>query len=239
MEVDMWTRIVQNLLPGPRCHLCQAPATAAAALCRACTRDLPWLGAACTHCGLPLASAEEDTLCGTCLTDPPPFDRALMPFRYAPPIDRLIGALKFRHDLATGALLGQLLADTVAGRTVDCLFPIPLHPARLRERGFNQAAELCRVVARAHDIPWDSHSLQRIRTAPTQHTSSRRERLRNLRGAFAWEGGTPPARVALIDDVMTTGATARAAAVALKRAGVERVEIWAVARTPPPHSRNV
>jgi ComF family protein len=177
-------------------------------------------------------------LCGRCLADPPPFDQALMPFRYAPPIDRLIGALKFRHDLAAGALLGQLLANAVAGRSVDCLLPVPLHPTRLRERGFNQAAELCRVVARAHDIPWDSRSLQRIRTTPTQHTSSRRERLRNLRGAFAWQGRTPPARVALIDDVVTTGATARAAAATLKRAGAEWVEIWAVARTPPPHTGN-
>ncbi len=232
MKVDMWTRIVQNLLPGPRCHLCQAPTTTVASLCPACKRDLPWLGTACTHCGLPLAGVEEGTLCGACLADPPPFDQALMPFSYAPPIDRLIGTLKFRHDLATGALLGQLLADRVTGQAIDCLFPIPLHPTRLRERGFNQAAELCRIVARVHDIPWDGHSLQRIRTAPTQHTSSRRKRLRNLRGAFAWQGDMPPARAVLIDDVVTTGATARAAATVLKQAGAERVEIWAVARTP-------
>ncbi len=230
----MWKEIARSLLPQAVCPLCQTALRHPPGPCPACTRELPWLGTACECCGLPLHGVSIGSRCGNCLADPPPFDRARIPFRYAPPIDHLIGTLKFRHALANAALLGTLLAQVARGGDVDLLLPLPLHPARLCERGFNQSAELCRVVARRLSLPWRHDGLHRTRASAPQHVSRRRDRLRQLRRAFVWRGTQPPSRVALIDDVVTTGATAHAAATALKQAGADWVEIWAVARTPPP-----
>jgi ComF family protein len=148
-------------------------------------------------------------------------------------VDGLIAGLKYQGRLAHANTLLQAFGEPPAETAPDCLIPVPLHPQRLRERGFNQAAELARLLSRRCDTPWDPDSLVRVRAGRTQRGSRRGQRLHNMRGAFEWRGTRPcPARVALIDDVVTTGATARAAAACLKQAGATWVSVWAVARTP-------
>ncbi len=129
-------------------------------------------------------------------------------------------------------LLAGPLAQQAAGRDLDLLLPVPLHPQRLRERGYNQASELCRQLSRHTGIPWHAGRLQRLEAGSAQRESRRRERLRNVRNAFRWTAnGRCPERVAVVDDVVTTGATARAVVACLKQAGAGWVEVWAVART--------
>lgn len=228
----MWSNIIRLFSgEGAPCRLCRAPAERAG-LCRECAARLPAIGHACRQCGLPLHDPDSP-LCGECLGRPPPFDAATVPFLYAPPLDGLIARLKYTGELTLGRLLAGQVAPRLSARQLDLLLPMPLHRARLRQRGFNQAAELCRALSRETGIPWAGGSLLRIKAGDPQRGSSRRQRQRNVRNAFRWAAGRPcPPRVALVDDVITTGATARAAAACLKRAGAEWVEIWAIARTP-------
>jgi ComF family protein len=220
-----------------RCRLCHASTPASLPLCERCHEALPHLGHACPRCALPLDEhTPPDTLCGECLGDPPPFDRAQVPLRYRPPVADMISRFKYHQGLSDGHLAAQLLARHIKQdcSNVQMLLPMPLHPERLRQRGYNQAAELARVVSRATGIPWDTNLLKRTKIAANQREASKRERLRNVRSAFECDSKNLPSRVAIVDDVITTGATARAAAASVKRAGAEWVEIWAVARTPRP-----
>lgn len=172
-------------------------------------------------------------MCGSCLRAAPPFESALAVYEYAFPVDRLLQRFKFSGDLAVGRWLAQRLADRasrVARPTV--VVPMPLSRERLKTRGFNQAGEIARVVARRIGAPLELRVLERTRDTVPQSGLSRRARRANLRGAFRCARGFAGEDVALVDDVITTGATAHEAARALKRAGAASVHIWAVARTP-------
>ncbi|QNP39448.1 ComF family protein [Lysobacter solisilvae (ex Woo and Kim 2020)] len=236
-----WLRVdAARLLWPSRCQVCTAPGLEGLDLCAACADALPWNHTACPRCALPLPAAET---CGDCLRRAtalarrgrvPALDRVHAGFVYAAPVDRLLPRFKFHRDLAAGALLSQLLAESTAGLPrPDALVPVPLHRARLRRRGYDQALELARPLACALDLPLRVDLLQRLRATAPQSELSAAARRRNLRGAFAVAPHAPlPARVALVDDVMTTGATLHAAADALKRAGVQHVEAWVCARVP-------
>ena len=163
----------------------------------------------------------------------PPLDATWAAFLYAAPLDRLLPRYKFHGDLAAGRLLAQLMADAwPGGARPQALVPIPLHQARLRQRGYDQALELARPLATALDLPLRCDLLQRVRATAAQSELDAAARRRNLRGAFRAGGRGLPAHVALVDDVMTTGATVHAAAEALRRAGVARVDAWVCARAP-------
>ena len=225
-------RLLQALWP-PRCLVCRERGDGGRDLCAACARSLPWLGVACPTCALPLPMSAP--ACGACLGRAPPLSAVHAAFVYARPLDRLLPRFKFHGDLAAGRLLSQLLADAGAGWTrPDALVPIALHAARLRSRGYDQALELARPVARRLAIPLRPELLARRRaTAPQSGQPDADARRRNLRDAFAVpSGATVPAHVVLVDDVMTTGATLHAAATALRRAGVQRVDAWVCARVP-------
>jgi ComF family protein len=143
--------------------------------------------------------------------------------------------MKTPSGIATACTLGRLLAGEVRDRLVDRperLIPIPLHPARLRERGFNQAALLTRQLARQLEIPWDADTLSKRRPTVDQRGLDRRTRQRNLRDSFASRTLPAGCHVAIVDDVITTGATCQEAARTLKQAGAGRVDVWALARTP-------
>ena len=200
-------------------------------LCRRCYAALPWNRRACTRCGLPLALPA--AACGVCLRSPPPFTRTHAALVYGFPVDRLLPRFKFHADLAAGNLLSELLC---AGLD-DCerpqtLLPVPLHRDRLRERGYDQALELAKAVAQRTGVPLQARQLRRVRATARQSELGQSARQRNLRGAFAVIGAPLPKHVALIDDVMTTGATLRECAQTLLRAGVERVDVWVIARAP-------
>ena len=216
-----------------RCLVCGERGHARRDLCQPCAEALPWNRSACAHCALPLP-VDAGQRCGHCLRHASPLHVTHAACVYAFPVDHLLPRFKFHRDLAAGRLLAQLMADTFgAHERPQALVPIPLHRNRLRARGYDQALELARPLARALRIPLCADRLQRIRATSAQSELSASARHRNLRGAFGVRmGSVLPTHVALIDDVMTTGATLHAAAKALHRAGVARVDAWVCARVP-------
>jgi ComF family protein len=221
-----------RLLWPSRCLACGEHGEEALDLCAACLRALPWNQCACPRCAMPLPVPA--AACGTCLQRPPPLALVHAACVYAPPLDRLLPRFKFHHDLAAGRLLAQLMADacSVLPRP-EALVPIPLHRARLRQRGYDQALELAKPLARALQLPLIEDLLIRRRATAAQSELDAVARRRNLRNAFVVrDDHALPAHVVLIDDVMTTGATLHAAANALLRAGVARVDAWVCARVP-------
>jgi ComF family protein len=154
---------------------------------------------------------------------------------YAPPADFLIKSLKFHDRPACARLMGEIIALSLQSRDIatlpECLLPVPLHPARLRERGFNQAIAIARPLARRLGLPLDPHSLRRVRHTAAQSTLPADRRRANVRGAFEVVADLPWRHVAIVDDVVTTGHTVDELARTLRRAGVERVEVWAWAKT--------
>jgi ComF family protein len=224
------------LLPW-RCLLCGDAGSDELDLCAACAAELPRNSHGCARCALPLPGATP--LCGACQRKPPPWDAAWAPFRYGWPLDRLEARYKFGRELAAGRTLAELwrrLPPPVARPAL--ILPVPLHRARLRQRGYNQALELARPLGRALDVPVRHDLLLRARATAAQTELDAAARRRNVRGAFALrEGAALPAHVALLDDVMTTGATLAECARVLRRAGVARVDVWALARAPSPRGK--
>jgi ComF family protein len=232
-----------------RCELCAA-VSGTDLVCGACTRALPWLTSACPVCALPTSGTAARTpagaICGHCLSDPPAFDATIAAFSYAFPVDRLIHAFKYQGRLA----LAEWCADAILARRerhertpgVDLSRPhrlvaMPLAVERQRERGYNQALEIARVVGARIGVPILRRGLMRIRATPPQAALPWAERAKNVRGAFACDVDLAGLTVALVDDVMTTGASVAEAARTLKASGAARVENWIVARTPPPAAR--
>jgi ComF family protein len=224
-------RSLHALLPA-RCLLCGGAGVDGLDLCAACGAALPWNRTACARCGLPLPAPEP--ACGRCLRAPPAFAATFAPWRYAFPLDRLLPRLKFHGDLAAGALVaGRMLEASRAAPRPQALVPVPLHRARLRERGYDQALELARPLARGLGLPLRLDLLQRIRATAAQSDLAAAARRRNVRGAFAAGARTGvPAHVARVDDLMTTGATLGECARVLRAAGVARVDVWVAARVP-------
>ncbi len=184
------------------------------------------------------AAVDTGQVCGQCLQRPPPLAETRAACLYGVPLDRLLPRFKFNHDLAGGRLLAQLMAHAfrpLPSRWPQpaALLPIPLHPRRLRQRGYDQALELARPLARALALPLLDAGLTRVRDTAPQSRLDATQRQRNLKGAFRVDRcAALPAHVVLVDDVMTTGATLHAAALALQRAGVTRVDAWVCARVP-------
>jgi len=221
-------RAARELL-APDCALCGSRSERDI-VCDRCERALPWLGSACVRCAAPLAHGGT---CGDCLHRPPPFDAASACFEYRYPLDRLVLRFKSSGDFAVGRWLAARMAHRVRdAANPDCILPAPLGRARLRERGFNQSAEIARRIARELRIPLAIDAIEKLRDTPSQQGLTRRERRANLRGAFRCARCLAGRHVALVDDVVTTGATAEAIAAELRRAGAERISVWAVARTP-------
>lgn len=212
------------------CFLCGC--TASQAVCAQCVAAMPPLPPArCPQCALPTL---ESTLCGRCLSSPPYYDATIAALAYGDPLDQALQAFKYRHALGLGPFLAELL-DAAIGPTiaVDLLVPMPLARERLAERGFNQALELARPIAARRQIRLDAQIVKRTRDTPPQMALPWKERARNIKGAFACTTPLDGLHVAVVDDVMTTGATLDELARALKRAGAATVSNWVVARTLP------
>ncbi len=224
------------------CTLCGLPDPGPLALCPPCEQDLVANYPRCDQCALPLPAVRGPTgLCGQCLMRPPPFDRVRAPLVYDEGMAYLIGYWKFQRHPALADLLARLWLDREpATRDVDLLVPVPLHWRRLLWRGFNQAELLCRALRKGSsvlaEIGMDTRLLQRSRATPAQSRLGLGQRRANLAAAFTIRRPCDSLRIALVDDVLTTGATAAALAAMLKDAGARRVEVWCLARTPAPGS---
>ncbi len=232
--VYKWVNYFQRCLLPSRCTLCLAADPCGLNLCRDCRADLPWLAPGCPRCALPLSVP--DQACGHCQTRPLDLDRTIALFHYAPPIDDLILRFKFGQGLHVARLFASLLADRLRDSArPDCIIPVPLHPSRQRTRGFNQALEIARPLAKHLDCRLNHSSCRRTRATPAQSLLHATQRRRNLRGAFTLTRPIDARHVALVDDVMTTGSTLAALAEVLRDAGVETIEAWVCARVLPTH----
>lgn len=234
MAPNRWAqRIIAAAFP-PTCVLCKGDGCEGMDLCSGCLEDLPKIGIACMTCGLPLPGATAFSVpCGACLKKPKHFDLTLCPYRFAEPVDWLVRQLKFRarlpHIRVLGALLKQHLIDTNA-ETPQLIIPVPLHHTRQRERGFNQALEIARPLAKHFNVPVASALCERHQNTPSQSELPAKKRAANIRNAFRLRKPCEVKHVAIVDDVMTTGATVNELAKLLKRNGVEKVQVWVVAR---------
>ncbi|HET7931470.1 MAG TPA: ComF family protein [Rhodanobacteraceae bacterium] len=219
------------LLPA-HCLLCGARGQGHLSLCPDCAAELPRNQVCCARCALPLAVPAP--LCGRCIKRAPAWDAAWVPFRYEWPLGQLETRFKFGGDLAAGRTLSLLWAAATHPEVLpEAIVPVPLHRSRLRRRGYNQALELARPLAKTLGRPLLPDALQRTRATAAQTDLSAIQRRRNVRGVFAVrDRAALPAHVALLDDVFTTGATLGECARVLRRAGVQRVDVWALARAP-------
>lgn len=218
---------LRRLLPAS-CLLCGADA--ATAICPACAADLPRLpDTRCPLCAIPTTHGER---CGRCLQQPPHFDAALALYAYEFPVSPLLQAFKYAGQLAPGNWLGEKLAEACRGwrNEVDTVLALPLHPARLRERGFNQAQELARPVAQQLGLALATGLCERHRATRHQTDLPPKERRGNVRHAFSCREKLSGRRVLLIDDVMTTGSTLDECARILKQHGAASVRVAVVAR---------
>jgi ComF family protein len=242
---DRWTGWV---LP-PRCVLCRRPGQLPAFdLCVDCEAEIPVVPDPCRRCGLPRHVAAGggtasdmawDTAdgCVRCRALDLPYARCVAPWAYEFPVTQLVQALKYEGALANARVFGtrmvmQALREQGGPwRAAALVVPMPLHPSRLVERGFNQSHEIARVVSRLLDLRLAARGLRRVRATAPQVGLSRQERAGNLNGAFAADPSLVAGQhVVLIDDVVTTGSTATEAASTLRAAGAESIAIWAVAR---------
>ena len=200
------------------------------AWCATCDAALPYLTAPhCPVCALPTL---DGATCGRCLKRAPHFDRTVAAFAYAFPLDKLVQALKFGEQLMLANSLADKLVQRVEARP-DCIVAMPLHPVRLRERGFNQSLELARRAAAKLDVPMLNHACQRVRDTPSQSLLKWKERGKNMRRAFTCTADLSGKHVAVVDDVMTSGASLNEVALALRRADAREVSAWVIARTLP------
>jgi len=211
---------------GGDCLLCGAE-SGPELLCPACIGELPALPESCPQCALPSPAA---AVCGSCINRSPHFDATLALWRYEFPCDGLVQALKYRAQFALAGFFARSLASRPLPE-VDVVLPMPLHAKRLAERGFNQALEIARGLARYRGTPIEPRGVLRVKNTPPQTELPYEDRAKNVRGAFLCELDLSGASVAVLDDVMTTGATLNELARVLKRAGARRVENFVIART--------
>ncbi|MDD2761641.1 MAG: ComF family protein [Methylomonas sp.] len=231
--VNNWLNIIQNKWLPPRCILCGHPGFDGLDLCPACFADLKRNHICCYRCGEPFETAiTAPQLCGRCLNSDPSFDETYAPYLYDDTMRFLITQLKFNSRYPHARLLGSLLANHLveSAELPECLIPIPLHRNRYRQRGFNQAIEIGRHLSRYLTIPLDLTSCIRSKDTAHQTELSAKQRRKNMRNAFSVIKPLEYQHVAIVDDVMTTGATAAALAQALKRQGIGRVDAWVCAR---------
>jgi ComF family protein len=220
-------------LPKQYCLLCSSYEGGELGLCDACQKDLPWhANPKCPQCGL----HSNGLICGSCLNSPPHFEITRSLFTYDFPLDSLLQQYKYKdmlHLAHTFATLFHRNKLSELTNKIDLLIPMPMHQQRLQERGFNQALEIARVIAKNTGIKLDYSSCQRTKLTPPQASLPLKARIKNIRGVFSCEKNLQGLNIALVDDVMTTGTSLNELAKTLKQAGAAHVECWVIARTLP------
>ena len=231
--VNNWLNIIQDKLFPPSCILCNHPGLNSMELCIDCFNNLLLNEYCCYRCAEPFATPSSiPRLCGHCLSSPQAYEETIAPFLYVRTMRYLITGLKFGRQFKNARLLGMLLAEKIkeCSELPNCIMPVPLHQARYCERGFNQSIEIGRTLARELSLPLDLSSCIRQKNTAHQTQLPSKQRRKNIRQAFTVVKQPKYKHIALLDDVMTTGATVSELAKTLSRAGVERIDIWVCAR---------
>lgn len=234
--------IKQTVFPSV-CLLCLSRTNTEKRLCEPCINELPILTQACMQCAEILPSNINVLICGRCQKTSPAFDRTYALFTYEAPIPQMIIALKFKHDLSFAAAMAELLLTRIVNTWYqhqpypDLILPVPLHAKRLRERGFNQAIEIARPLAKALHLPLDYKNIYRIKQTKAQSELSAKERQANMKRAFSCDKQFHGLHLAVVDDVMTTGETVHALSSLLKKRGAKTIDIWCFARRTSTSSR--
>jgi ComF family protein len=228
--LNIRTRINQ-ILPAQPCVLCGSMSHEGL-WCAACDATLPYFNMPhCPVCTLPTPTGE---VCGHCLAHPPLFTSTTAAFGYAFPIDKLIQAMKYGEQLALARAFAKKLALRINKDALpDYVIPMPLHPAKLRQRGFNQSLLIAATIARELNLKLLPNSCQRVRDTPPQFALPWKERNQNMRDAFQCDVDLAGRHIAMVDDVLTSGASLNALAAALQKRGASEISAWVVARTLP------
>lgn len=233
--VNKWLKIVQRLakhclqLPSD-CLFCCEPSGRGFALCGGCEQSLPFLPQVCPRCALPPDDEENGCIC---IKKPPSYDAIQAVFDYAWPLNHIMTKWKYHGQFYFALMLAELMVKRLTPRyPPDCIMPVPLHPHRLRQRGFNQCIELAKHIAKSQNLPLDRRSCTRIINNPSQSQLSAIDREKNINiSTFAVRSDFKAQHVLIIEDIVTTGATMNALSLSLKRQGVQTVEIWCCCRT--------
>ena len=226
-----------------QCLFCLEPTANPHSLCEHCESALPVNRHHCLICSSPFAAVASDhpgLVCGQCQKNPPSYNTSVIPYLYASPLKQSITTLKFQRNLSYVPLLAHIFIHalrTRCSKMPECILPVPLHPKRLQQRGFNQALELLRIIATQLGIPVDYSLCQRNKDTPFQSGLSAKQRKQNLRNAFTVTRSQPYKHIAIFDDVVTTGSTVNELSRKLKTSGAEIIEVWAIARTISAHQK--
>jgi ComF family protein len=232
-SVHNWINIIQDYLLPPTCILCGNTGANSLDLCNSCYQRLLRNNQCCYRCAEIFEIATiSPVLCGRCLSSNPAFDETYAPFIYQGEMRHLITSLKFGAHYKNARLLGLLLAEHLkkTAEKPDLILPVPLHKTRYQQRGFNQAIEIAKTVAKELKIPLNLNSCIRHRDTPHQTALTAKQRRKNIKNAFSIINPIHAQHIAILDDVMTTGSTAHELAYLLKKAGVDQVDVWVCAR---------
>jgi len=212
------------------CLACGCELDNAESLCGCCAEHLQRVPNPCLYCGQPNPVAGQ--VCPACLLNPPRWQRMIAPLQYRGLTRDYLQQLKYSEALHLSKTLCRQCFDPfrLSAPKPEVLLPVPLHRERLRERGYNQADEIASLWSREFGIPIERQALTRLRATPSQSGLSATQRTQNMRRAFAWRAGHDYRHVAIVDDIVTTGSTVGEITRTLHRAGVEYVEVWAIAR---------
>lgn len=223
-------RLLSHLKFPAICSLCNQYHTKSSSVCSDCLDCFTLLGPACRFCALPLPD-DSFLVCGTCTQKKPSFDTVFVRYRFEEPLRTLLHQLKYRESLYLIPLIAQLMLMEVPVpiQNTNCFIPVPMHPKRLRQRGFNHAGELTKYLATRLKRPYALFDCKKIRHTQAQAVLSRKERIQNLKGAFH-SNLKMYQRVTIVDDLLTTGSTANELVDTLKKQGISEVNVWCAAR---------
>jgi len=230
--IDKCIKYIQNSVKAHHCYLCESPNQHSNYdICPQCLSDLPYINQACSRCALPLQS--DTPVCGQCISLPPSYDVLQSPFEYRYPIDKFITELKFRQKLYRAQSLGQLFSEYIKSKNIplpECIIPVPLHPKRLQQRGYNQALEIARVVSAKLNIPINRELCVRVKDTKPQSNLNARSRQQNIENAFEIKQPSHYQHVVIFDDVITTGNTVETLAKLLRQHNIKIIQVWSIAR---------
>jgi ComF family protein len=222
-----------NTLFKQYCSLCADHDGGNLGICENCMRELPWhTQSQCPQCSL----IYDGRTCGSCLAAPTSFDNTTALLTYDFPLDRLLQQYKYRESLQLANTFATMLHEKLRikkSEKIDLIIPMPMHAKRLQERGFNQALEIAKTVAKLTNVKIDYTTCQRVKLTPPQASLPLKERSKNIRGVFNCQKDLSGLNIAVVDDVMTTGTSLDELAKTLKKAGAAHVECWVIARTLP------